>query len=305
MTGPSIIVLDNAPQTTQIDSAELAAVLTSRHWSDRVLGSSRTVVLPNNALWILTANNPQFSMELVRRSIRIRMDTQTDRPWERQQFRHLDLITWTRANRAKLIEAVIVLVENWTGEQKPVIAERLGGFEEWSDVIGGILLTANVEGFLNDREDFYQFADAEGEAWRDFVEAWYDTFGESLTTVDQLEILCDERDLLPNVVGSGNQKSRSTCLGIALSRQFGRVFGSHRIELAKDKGKKKGRLYRLGRPAADDEGDVGGDVGAPPDKRPPSQPIKTKDSCDDRGTLEDLFGDQFSDEERKPRVDPN
>jgi hypothetical protein len=42
--------------------------------SDRLLGQTRMLVLPNRATWIATANNPQLSLEIARRCIRIRLD---------------------------------------------------------------------------------------------------------------------------------------------------------------------------------------------------------------------------------------
>ena len=78
-------LLDIAPQVVLIDnirvglkSSQLAAVITSETWCDRVLGVTRMTSLPNNALWIATANNPSLSLEIARRCIRIRIDPRID-----------------------------------------------------------------------------------------------------------------------------------------------------------------------------------------------------------------------------------
>ena len=49
-----------------------------------------------------TGNNPEFSNEMARRLLRIRLDAHLERPRQRAEFRHPDLNTWVRANRARL-----------------------------------------------------------------------------------------------------------------------------------------------------------------------------------------------------------
>jgi hypothetical protein len=62
--GRQIIVLDNADvdgDATKIHSSALACALTAKTWTDRILGESRMISMPNNALWIMTGNNPQLT----------------------------------------------------------------------------------------------------------------------------------------------------------------------------------------------------------------------------------------------------
>ena len=51
---------------------------------------------------VATGNNPEFSNEMARRLLRIRLDAHLERPRQRAEFRHPDLNTWVRANRARL-----------------------------------------------------------------------------------------------------------------------------------------------------------------------------------------------------------
>ena len=76
--GTPIVLLDNITHT--LESGVLAAALTSRNWSDRLLGKSETVSVPNNCLWIATGNNLDFGSELIRRTVWIRLDPKVDRP---------------------------------------------------------------------------------------------------------------------------------------------------------------------------------------------------------------------------------
>ena len=96
--GGPIILLDNLPEGRVLESAALASVLTAELWTDRMLGETRMVVLPNTALWLASANNPRFSLELARRCVRIRIDPKRDMPWRREGFRHDPLVEWVREN---------------------------------------------------------------------------------------------------------------------------------------------------------------------------------------------------------------
>ena len=118
--GTPIILLDNITHT--LESGVLAAALTSRNWSDRLLGKSETVSVPNNCLWIATGNNLDFGSELVRRTVWIRLDPKVDRPWERTGFKHDPLGAWVVENRGRLLWALFVLVRRWLADRQAWLA---------------------------------------------------------------------------------------------------------------------------------------------------------------------------------------
>ena len=78
-------------------------MLTSVRWTDRKLGQSAMASVPNNALWLMTANNPNLHLELTRRCIRLRIDPRVDRPWKRTSFKHPEITTWATENRSALV----------------------------------------------------------------------------------------------------------------------------------------------------------------------------------------------------------
>ena len=61
MQAPTFILIDNV--RSSLDSSALSAALTANEWEDRVLGVSRNIILPNQCVWIATANNPALSVE--------------------------------------------------------------------------------------------------------------------------------------------------------------------------------------------------------------------------------------------------
>lgn len=237
-----VILIDNIKDG--LESAQLACALTAETWSDRILGQSRMIDLPNRATWIVTANNPRLSLEIARRCVRIRLDAKTDRPWTRTGFKHTPLRDWAKANRAKLVHAVLVLVRAWISSGRRPGPRTLGSFESWASVVGGVLEHADIPGFLHDTEALYEAADADGQEWREFVGAWWEKFGQGWVGASALLELALERDLLGSAVGEKSPRSQKTRLGKALARMRDRHFASWRVVAGRDSNSKTAQ-YRL------------------------------------------------------------
>jgi putative DNA primase/helicase len=248
--GRPLILLDNADsegRSSKIHSSSLASALTAQIWTDRILGESRMISMPNQALWIMTANNPQLTSELARRCVRIRLDPKVESPWRKNanEFRHPDLLAWVRKNRAELIHSVFILIQTWLAHGRHQFeAKRLGSFESWSATTGAILEIAGIKGFLENLDELYQASDIEGREWLNLIEVWQDRFGLLPVRVLNINELCNETDLLDDIRGSGNEKSQQTRLGAALQKVSGRVFGEWKVHLAADR-KKHGKYYCL------------------------------------------------------------
>lgn len=244
LAGRPILALDNADPKHRVDSAALAAATTTEFWVDRLLGQTRSMTLANRAVWMLTGNNVRLSTELARRCVRIRIDAGTDRPWRRAAFKHPDLLRWLRQERGAVIHAALTLIQNWLAKGRPAGKERLGSFESWAEVLGGILDAAGVEGFLGNLDSLHDAADEEGSLWRDFVAVWWMTHQDRPVCVADLLSLCQSADLMTSVIGEGTEKSQVTKLGTALQSARDRVFGEHRVRTFRD-ARVKRHQYRL------------------------------------------------------------
>ncbi|MCZ2154731.1 MAG: hypothetical protein LC114_12660 [Bryobacterales bacterium] len=150
VTGRPIVLIDNLNEKRALDSSALASVVTQPTWTDRILGVTKMLSLENHALWMMTGNNPQLSGEMSRRCIRLRIDPRIDMPWLREGFRHPVVAEWARANRSALVHAALTLIQAWIAAGKPLHGRRLGSFEKWSEVMGGVLQVAEIPGFLGD-----------------------------------------------------------------------------------------------------------------------------------------------------------
>ncbi len=218
---PAIVLIDNL--RGKLDSPALAAALTAPFWEDRILGISETIRLPIRCTWIATGNNPEFSNEMARRLVRIRLDARVDQPWRRDAFRHPDLMGWVRANRARLVAACLTLCRAWISAGRPRGQRSIGSYEAWAQTMGGILEVAGIKGFLENLDDMMAASDSEGAMWRGFISSWWDRFGTAevgSSDLYDLAITCEP----PLPLGSGNERSQRTRLGKSLGRMRDRVF---------------------------------------------------------------------------------
>ena len=241
-----IILLDNVDSRSRgkLDSPTLAAVLTAERYTDRRLGKTEMMDVLNSALWMMTGNNPTFSSELARRTVRVRLDAATDKPWKRSGFRHPRLKDWVQANRSVLVSACLTLIQHWICSGRPQGDEIFGSFEDWSGVLGGIVAEAGIPGFLGNSDQIYEEADVEGQEWREFVVVWNIEHGMKPIGVSLLNALCVKRDLMMVIRGDGNGTSQITRLGQALLASKDRIFSGFRIAQAADHGH-HGKQYKL------------------------------------------------------------
>jgi len=179
MRGETHFVLGNVSRT--IDSASLSEAMTTPVWTDRILGGNTTITAPVHLIWASTGNNIALSPEQARRSVRIRMDAETDRPFERTGFKH-PLPAWSTEHRGDLVWAALTMTSAWIAAGCPAGNRTLGSFEDWASVMGGILDVAGIHGFLGNSEDLYATADSESDRWRALLTAWLEVYGTKTVT---------------------------------------------------------------------------------------------------------------------------
>jgi hypothetical protein len=237
-----VALLDNVNRP--LTSGVLACAIAATSWGDRLLGQNEMVFLPVRNAWIMTANNPTMSTEIARRCVRIRIDPRIDRPWLRDGFRIADLPAWVREHRGELVWAALTLIQAWIVAGKPAPRVKpLGTFEQWTQVIGGVLENAGIHGFLDNAIEFYELADAEGAAWRAFIDAWWDKYADSNVGA---------ADLFPLVEGGdyfdldGTEKAQKTKFGRMLVKKRDQVVGNFLIKPAgTTAGAKRWRLQEV------------------------------------------------------------
>jgi hypothetical protein len=128
MNGPRAVIFDN--QLGTLDSASLAAVLTSQIYEGRLLGASKMVKLPTNCILMLTGNNLSMGGDMPRRVVTIRIDAAIETPFTR--VFDLDPEIFIRENRTHLVGAALTMVK---AALPHATAGRLGSFEDWDRMV--------------------------------------------------------------------------------------------------------------------------------------------------------------------------
>lgn len=101
----------------------------------------------------------------------------TGRPARHRESRRR-IVPYVLEHRGELLAAVLTVARHWFAEGCPAAeAPPLGGFEEWTTTIGGILANAGVTGFLGNCEALYEQIDEDEAEWTTFLEAWFATYG--------------------------------------------------------------------------------------------------------------------------------
>lgn len=227
---PSYIFIDNI--NSNLDSDILAGAITARWWEDRMMGVSRNIRIPQRACWLATGNNLHVKLDLVRRTAWIRIDPKCGDPWNRDDFQIPDIITWTFEHRPQLVWACLVLVRYWLAAGQPRGKRKMGSFEGYARVIGGILDACGIPGFLENYEANFKRSDTASEEWEAFVAAWWEKFAHRPRTVSELAEFMQAEELLESVVPAGkNPAGRRVSLGKKLQGQIDRIYDGKMIVL--------------------------------------------------------------------------
>lgn len=224
--GAPVIQIDNL--TAPLDSAALAKALTDTVWIDRLLSTNEEVHLPVRSMFLVTANNPVLSRELLRRFVRIRLNQHVERPWLQTDFRHWPLLEWVDEHYAELVWATLTLVQAWFAVGAPEYTGRsLGSYEVWARVIGGVLAAVGVDGFLANIDAFRTAADRESTVWEDFVTTWWDSWRDTpVGTADLLPLAMDTDGF---DLGRGDEHARAVSLGMRLSQHRDRIIAGYQL----------------------------------------------------------------------------
>jgi hypothetical protein len=185
--------MSNLPSWDQtpmpVDSGTLAMAWTVRYWRDRLLGGNKEVRIKVQTVFMSTGNNVAFSRELERRIVPIELLAPSENPSLRTGFKHDPLIDWARRQRRQLVQACLTLCRHWIAQGMPSGRHRMGSYESYARVLGGILGACGTDTFLANRTRRV-VANPEAERWKALVQQWHRRRGTSLvSTADLYELI--------------------------------------------------------------------------------------------------------------------
>lgn len=168
----------------EFNSRSLLQSLTAKTIGGRLLGSTRTVERPNRFSWVATGNNPIVGSEMDRRTCWIRLNARTS-DIQQRIYRHPNFERFLLDNREISVMNILVLIENWILKGMPLFKERKrASFEDWSEKVGGVLMCAGIEGFLDNRRTLG--SDQEDTANRKFIREWVSRFQTEMVSSSRL-----------------------------------------------------------------------------------------------------------------------
>jgi hypothetical protein len=144
-TNPGNIILDNL--TGNWNSVDLAAILTAKEFSDRVLGASETIKVQTTCLVLATGNNVSVCGDLARRILVLILDAGEERP-DKRSFDFDPLITVKMMLEEFRLAALTVLRGYLTAKKKQMTEGGMGSFEDWERLVRQAVCWVGAEGLV-------------------------------------------------------------------------------------------------------------------------------------------------------------
>jgi hypothetical protein len=252
--GSVCALLDNFPDNTNIQSPNLAAVLTSGAWSDRILNTSDQGDFKANTVWVVTGNNLRLTGDMPRRCYLLRLDACVERPEQRTGYTVEEPADYAGEHRGRYLHAAFTIIRGYYAAGKPrAVVPTMGSFEQWAKTIGGVLAFAGVKGFLLNNAQVHTVKDDETQEWLAFFECWWSRFGSTAVVVDDImrAILhpgANEPFVLPDCLLEAREKGEGSLrrsLGRRLSRYSERVIGGCKLVSGGRDAHKNVHIWRL------------------------------------------------------------
>ena len=231
LANDQVIVFDNL--TRPLEGAALNTVLTEAAWEERILGESRTAIVPTNALFLASGNNLQINGDMHRRIIAARIDA-GENP-EVRTFKRPKLLDWVRNNRARLVVAGLTVLRAYevAGRPDQKIPEY-GSFEECSQRVRNALVWLGEADPCLTRARFKE-SDPEREALGGVLTALFPISDGAWKKCKDVVSEIDTGPAIADALNGAQIACNPKALGIYLSRHNGRTVDGLRLDTAKDK----------------------------------------------------------------------
>lgn len=242
LAGSDSIIFDNVKD--RVDSSYLEQFLTSSVVSVRRLGSSTKHEIAKQTLVLLTANQAECSADLARRSIFVDLFNKEADPQARKIERPMGAEYLARPEvRFRILSALWSLVVAWDQAGRPKCSSRLAGFEDWSDVIGGIVEFSGFGDPLR-RPTSEEFGDPDAADMMELVKIMSEgLFRDGIEfrcregiSFDEVIWICRDRGLFEEMIKG--KVDRET-------REF-EIYANSRTKMAKLFARYAGRVFRFG-----------------------------------------------------------
>ena len=237
----TLVHLDNVNDGLAL--GQLASALTATYYQGRTLGKNEMLKLLNTLIWVVSGNNVEASGEIIKRVIPIHLQPKTDKPEMRplDDFQHPDLRRYIREVRCQVLSCLIGMVENWKSAKRPLHSQPMGGFEQWSAIVGGILNANGYVRWMTNASSWRISVDRRGGDLEGLVDAWAQRYGDHPIKAKHVVALAIESGAMEEQRQSAKDGG-TRAIGKILSKSINRPVGNYRIGL---KVIHNTRFYRL------------------------------------------------------------
>src|SRR5262249_26018187 len=139
-----------------------------------------------------TGNNVIPAADTARRISHIRLESSEERPEERQNFAHSNLLVWVKDNRPELLRAALTILAAFHQAHRPdQHLTAWGSFEGWTALVGNAVGWAGLDDPGDTRAYLREQSDAEHQNMCLLLERWQvlDEDGKGLTAGEVVRML--------------------------------------------------------------------------------------------------------------------
>jgi len=220
-SGQPVIRFDNIRDGAKIDSPHLASALTEGHYRDRKLCTSETVGCPVTAIFAATGNNLTLSRDLQYRALPIKLSPQTDQP-QKREFTIPEIERHVAEFRAEYLTHLATMVEHWKSDGAPPWSGApMNGFNEFVSIVGGVLQSCGIDGFLGNLDTLHAEANPEEEEWRQVMQVWRETETDTRESVQLLREVFNPCDPTYIHINGTDDTSQARSLTAILRKRLG------------------------------------------------------------------------------------
>lgn len=244
MEKPKAALFDN--QVGLLDSAALAAVLTSARYNGRVLGETRQVDLDTGLLVLFSGNNMTVVGDMTRRVLNVRIDPDCDMPAMRRF--DFDPLAEVRANRQEMVVAALTLIQ-WARGRR--VKGRVGSFEAWDEIVGQTVAALGLDAYADPVTSLMagREADPKLEMTAALLHALRGVFGSCwFTAADVMDMLNTRRkghETVSGVLDDSGVRPSSVSIGLFLRYRKDTRVDDLCLRMLSGTTKKRGSMYRV------------------------------------------------------------
>jgi hypothetical protein len=141
VAGDRSIAFDNLPKGHKVRSSVLCKFITTRNSSERILGETRQITVPNLAVVSLSGNNCTAVSDLARRSLVVRLDADmTSAELKERRFLIEDLRSYVMEHRVELLMSALTILRGHLQSGHKSKKATMQSFDQWSRMVRDAIL---------------------------------------------------------------------------------------------------------------------------------------------------------------------